>query len=135
MLYFSSKAIADFLLADPEDEALWKGIIRGIPSLPDQQQQRRQGSLHWRSVLLEGALRACTPGAAERCLRSALLEATTGDAAMVTATAVADEYGERELMEIADAADSAVLVLTGLCRLARWGKSVVRLKKMLEYAQ
>ena len=73
-------------------------------------------------MLLEGALKACTPGAAERCLRLALLEATTA------ATAVTDEYGEKELMEIADAADRAVLVLTGLCRLARWGGSVVRLK-------
>ena len=125
------------MLSDPEDETVWEGILHGIPfstATPpsDHHHHRHQRlytcTLYWRSVLLEGALRACTPDAAEKRLRSALRTATSrGDhaggrsgteAEVEEAGAVAGTPMEKAQGETKS--ETAVLMLTGLCRLARW---------------
>lgn len=109
----SPQAMVDFLLADPEDEALWEGILYAVPYLKTTASTTNSrvghGPSYWQSALLDGALEACTPGVAERRLRSALQ--SVGDGAGRGGGGMKGDSG-------VFAAASAV-VLRGLCRLAR----------------
>lgn len=97
----------EFLLADPEDEALWEGIL-----YPSSAPSSAAHPSRCQSLLLDGVVGACTPGMGERRLRSALRAVGGGGGG--------GGDGGRGM------AATAMLVLRGFCRLARlvffvWG--------------
>lgn len=124
VLNFPIQAIVDFLLTDPEDEELWEGIILPPPfpssSSPSSRGAARElphaASLsYWKSLLLDGALSACTPATGERCLRLALGAVGGGGGGGERTSGGARKEVDPHLVS------SAVVVLRGLSRLARYG--------------
>lgn len=129
------QAIADFLLSDPDDEGLWKGILLPPPppsSRPAAPEVRRQVSpqlYYWKALLLDGALGACTPAIGERCLRLALRAVggaddggadDGGDDRAPWGRRGSSGAGERGgSKDDSSLVSCAVVVLRGLSRLAR----------------
>lgn len=115
MIQHTGQAIVSFLLADPEDEGLWQGIIYSVPS--PEEATDCDSFYYWQSLLLEGAIRACPPGTGELRLRSTL-RAPGGVTGLEKGGVGLD--GDRAVDDgWATAGTAAMLVLTGLCRLAR----------------
>jgi len=116
-LIFLLQAIVDFLLTDPEDEELWKGILLPPPTPSSsssssscsprgaaREPPHAASPFYWKSLLLDGALSTCIPATGERCLRLALGAVGGGGA-----------WNEKDPHLVS----SAVIVLRGLSRLAR----------------
>ena len=131
------KAIVDFLLSDPDDEVLWEGILMPppAPSPRPAPSELGQGSplYYWKSLLVGGALGACTPAVGERCLRLALRAVGGGSggedggddgialapSGRRSSSGGGGGTGERRGEDDPSLVSSAVVVLRGLSLLAR----------------
>lgn len=122
----------DLLLSDPDDDGLWKGVLLPprSPFPPSSGQAAAPGSgsgrgfpqlRYWKSLLLDGALGACTPAVGERWLRSALRAVGGGEDGGdgLSPGARRRSAGEGGGEDDASLVSSAVVVLRGLSRLAR----------------
>lgn len=119
-----NQATVHFLLADPEDEQLWDGVLFGIRDTSPSYTAASGASplCPWQASLVNALLRKCTPAVVERRLRLAMEkigEATKGfDARQGDGL----KGGTAGTISIHHAA-AAVVVLVGLYRLSRYAAS------------
>ncbi|CAN0298140.1 unnamed protein product, partial [Ectocarpus sp. 12 AP-2014] len=143
----AQQAIVDFLLSDPDDEALLEGILLPVLfpsssfSAAPGEGHRDACSSYWHTLLLDAAIRKCTPATAERCLHLALRAAGNdepvsddgdgrgggggggGGGGSLLRWGSCDADDERGDLLVAS---TAAVVLRGLCRLARDPRVAIR---------